>query len=317
MGGAVSIKDLDNERSKPLDASDITEENAKEEVVRLRKLLHAHMNQNSTTGTEFESLYKEPPNRPQTGLKRSNSFGDTKKTGLIMLPGATRPGSGGGQRTKTTDFGVETAKEQAQYTISNSAKLTISIGDIAKWSGDAIVNAANETLLGGGGVDRAIHQAAGMAELNAACEALPQVQEGIRCPTGEAKLTPSFNLKCQHLIHAVGPKYESAEASSELLRNAYKAALSIANAPETAPTVKTIAFPAISTGAFGYPSNEAAKIAVEAIKEAAGSVEKVEIIIDSPSTYQIFVSEASKLLGEPLVQSLVGGGEALELPKKS
>ncbi|CAM9302777.1 unnamed protein product [Heterosigma akashiwo] len=310
MGGAVSVIDLDQERTKPLDGSDLTPEAAKEEVVRLRKLLHQQMA--GSTTAEFNSLYKEPVARPQTGVKRSNSFGDAKK--LVMLPGAARPGSGGGQRTKI-DFGVEKHKEQATFTLSDTAKLIISIGDIAKWSGDAIVNAANEALAGGGGVDRALHQAAG-PELDAACEALPQVSAGVRCPTGESRLTPGFRLKAAHLIHTVGPVYRSAEASAPLLRAAYRSALALAAAPETSPAVRSLALPAISTGAFGYPSNEAAQVAVGAIKEAVGPLEKVELVLNGRPAFQIFVAEATKLLGEPRVQSLVGGGEVLDLTKK-
>lgn len=174
---------------------------------------------------------------------------------------------------------------------------------------------SSQALAGGGGVDRALHQAAG-PELDAACEALPQVSAGVRCPTGESRLTPGFRLKAAHLIHTVGPVYRSAEASAPLLRAAYRSALALAAAPETSPAVRSLALPAISTGAFGYPSNEAAQVAVGAIKEAVGPLEKVELVLNGRPAFQIFVAEATKLLGEPRVQSLVGGGEVLDLTKK-
>ncbi len=124
-------------------------------------------------------------------------------------------------------------------------------GTIVAQDVDAIVNAANSSLLGGGGVDGAIHEAAG-PELLAACELL----DG--CETGEAKITPGFQLKARYVIHAVGPGYYSEPRHAELLASAYRRALELA----TAHGITSIAFPAISTGIFGYPLDEAAAIAI-------------------------------------------------------
>ena len=134
------------------------------------------------------------------------------------------------------------------------ARKSISVinGDIATLEVDAIVNAANESLLGGGGVDGAIHRAAG-PELLAACRQIGG------CPTGEARLTPGFGLKARHVIHTVGPVWHGGERDeARLLASCYRSALSIA-ADEH---IESIAFPAISTGVYGFPATPAATIAV-------------------------------------------------------
>lgn len=138
--------------------------------------------------------------------------------------------------------------------------LEVILGDITGFQGDAIVNAANPTLLGGGGVDGAIHAAAG-SELLAACQALPEIEPGVRCSTGGARITPGFRLKARWVIHAVGPVWRGGSQSEEaLLSSAYCCALELARVH----SVRTIALPAISTGVYGYPSPLAARVAAEA-----------------------------------------------------
>src|SRR5262245_62728100 len=132
------------------------------------------------------------------------------------------------------------------------AQLEVIQGDITTLAVDAIVNAANSRLAGGGGVDGAIHRAAG-PELHAACRAIGG------CPTGEARITPGFRLTAKFVIHAVGPIwYGGTRGEPELLIGAYHASLTLARDHGC----QSVAFPAISTGIFGYPLDEATKIAV-------------------------------------------------------
>ena len=131
-------------------------------------------------------------------------------------------------------------------------------GDITALAVDAIVNAANESLLGGGGVDGAIHRAAGPGLL-AECRALPEVAPGVRCPTGEARVTGGHRLPARYVVHTVGPVWHGGGAHEpELLAACYANALRLA----AENGVASIAFPAISCGVFGYPHAAAARIAV-------------------------------------------------------
>lgn len=137
-------------------------------------------------------------------------------------------------------------------------RLEITVADITKLHVDAIVNAANECMLGGGGVDGAIHAAAG-PELLEACRAVPEVRPRVRCPTGEARVTPGFRLPARFVVHTVGPVWRGGKhGEPELLASCYRRSLKLA----AAEGARSIAFPAISTGAFFYPVFSASQVAV-------------------------------------------------------
>jgi O-acetyl-ADP-ribose deacetylase (regulator of RNase III) len=137
--------------------------------------------------------------------------------------------------------------------------------DITSLDVDAIVNAANEALSGGGGVDGAIHRAAG-PELPMACRAIPMVRPFVRCPTGEARITPGFRLPARHVIHTAGPIWRGGrDGEDEQLASCYYSVLALAETHG----IKTIAFSAISCGVFGYPSDKAVKIAIRSVREHA------------------------------------------------
>jgi O-acetyl-ADP-ribose deacetylase (regulator of RNase III) len=151
----------------------------------------------------------------------------------------------------------------------NPDRIRIFEGDIVKMEVDAIVNAANNTLLGGGGVDGAIHMAAGPGLLKE-CRALKG------CPTGEAKITSGHLLTARYVIHTVGPVWQGGrEGEDELLASCYRKSLELAREHK----IKTIAFPAISTGAYGFPSERAAGIAVSQVKEFLQKNELPEVVL--------------------------------------
>lgn len=136
--------------------------------------------------------------------------------------------------------------------------LRILEADITKLEVDAIVNAANQTLLGGGGVDGAIHEAAG-PELLEACRSFAQMRPGVRCPTGEVRMTPGYDLPARFVIHTVGPVWSGGEdGEPALLAACHRNALDLAQAHG----LRSIAFPAISCGVYGYPVELAARVAL-------------------------------------------------------
>jgi O-acetyl-ADP-ribose deacetylase (regulator of RNase III) len=163
----------------------------------------------------------------------------------------------------------------------------ITQGDITQLKVDAIVNSANTTLLGGGGVDGAIHKAAG-----------PKLLEECRtlngCNTGEAKITKGYNLPAPHIIHTVGPVYKDGLRSEpQLLKNCYLNSLKLAKENN----IRTIAFPAISTGIYGYPKNEAAAIVANTIKEFIKKdnwFEKIYFVLHSQEEFEIYKKNLKK-----------------------
>ena len=149
----------------------------------------------------------------------------------------------------------------------NQSVVELVQGNIVDQDVDAIVNAANSSLLGGGGVDGAIHRAAG-PELLSECRTLGG------CPTGEARITKGYRLKARHVIHTVGPVYHGSKGDATLLANAYRNSLQLALQHD----LKTIAFPSISTGAYGYPVDEAAPIALRTVKQVLEQHPEIELV---------------------------------------
>ncbi|MCU1489383.1 MAG: appr-p processing phosphatase [Acidimicrobiaceae bacterium] len=158
-------------------------------------------------------------------------------------------------------------------------------GDITSEQVDVVVNAANPALAGGGGVDGAIHRAAGAAELSAACAQLGG------CATGDAKLTPGFALSARWIAHVVGPVWRGGgEGEAKLLASCYRRALELADDVGAA----SIAFPAISTGVYGYPRREAAEIAVATLQATPTKVALVRLVAFDEPTAAIY----EELLGQ-------------------
>lgn len=172
-----------------------------------------------------------------------------------------------------------------------SGKLRVIQGDITALEMDAIVNAANHSLMGGGGVDGAIHRAAG-AELKTACQALRHKQWPDGLPDGEVTLTPGFNLPARYVIHTVGPVYAKTKDKSALLASCYQKSLALARERG----LKTLAFPAISTGIYGYPFDQACDIVLEVMaQELPCSEQTVTLCFFSAEDVESFRNVAGRL----------------------
>ncbi|WP_327233626.1 O-acetyl-ADP-ribose deacetylase [Streptomyces sp. NBC_01317] len=164
------------------------------------------------------------------------------------------------------------------------AQLTLVQGDLTRQSVDAIVNAANSSLLGGGGVDGAIHRRGG-PEILAACRKLRAGHYGRGLPTGQAVATTAGLLDARWVIHTVGPVWARAEDRSELLASCYRESLRIA----AELGARTVAFPAVSTGVYGWPMDDGARIAVRTAREAAvAPVEEVRFVLFDAAAYGAF-----------------------------
>ena len=161
-------------------------------------------------------------------------------------------------------------------------------GDITEQDVDAIVNAANHTLLGGGGVDGAIHRRGG-PEILAECKKLRHDKYPDGLPTGQAAATTAGRLKARWVIHTVGPTYAKSKDKSQLLADCFRNSLAVAEQLGA----RTIAFPAISTGVYRWPVEDAARIAVETVRASASQAEEVRFVLFDRRAYDAFTAQAS------------------------
>ena len=170
-------------------------------------------------------------------------------------------------------------------------RLTVKVGDLTEEEVDAIVNAANWTLLGGGGVDGAIHHKGG-PEIYKACKRLRETELPAGLPTGQAVITTAGRLPANYVIHTVGPIYgQNAGRDAELLADSYRNSLQLA----MRENLSSIAFPSISTGAFGYPKHQAAPVVVSAIRselELIPTVANVRLVFHSESDAKLFLKHS-------------------------
>ncbi|MGY5009111.1 O-acetyl-ADP-ribose deacetylase [Streptomyces sp. 900105755] len=165
-------------------------------------------------------------------------------------------------------------------------RITLVQGDITRQSVDAIVNAANSSLLGGGGVDGAIHRRGGPAILED-CRRLRASHYGKGLPTGQAVATTAGDLDARWVIHTVGPVHSTGEDRSELLASCYRE--SLRRADELG--ARTVAFPAVSTGIYGWPMDDGARIAVATVQEADTAVEEVRFVLFDERAYDAFARQ--------------------------
>ncbi|MFI9565636.1 O-acetyl-ADP-ribose deacetylase [Streptomyces rishiriensis] len=164
--------------------------------------------------------------------------------------------------------------------------ITLVQGDITRQSVDAIVNAANSSLLGGGGVDGAVHRRGG-PEILADCRRLRASSYGKGLPTGQAVATTAGELDARWVIHTVGPVYSAAEDRSELLASCYRESLRVADENGA----RTVAFPAVSAGVYGWPMDDAARIAVETVRAARTDVEEIRFVLFDERAYEAFARQ--------------------------
>lgn len=167
--------------------------------------------------------------------------------------------------------------------------ITLVQGDITRQSADAIVNAANSSLLGGGGVDGAIHRGGG-PEILAACRALRASHYGKGLATGKAVATTAGNLDARWVIHTVGPRFLPEEDRSALLASCYRESLRVADDLGA----RTVAFPAVSAGIFGWPMRDAARIAVETVRATETAVEEVRFVLFDDQAYEAFAGQVRR-----------------------
>jgi O-acetyl-ADP-ribose deacetylase (regulator of RNase III) len=169
-------------------------------------------------------------------------------------------------------------------------KIILMVGDITRQRADAIVNAANSSLLGGGGVDGAIHRRGGPAIL-AECRELREARYPKGLPAGQAVATTAGGLDARWVIHTVGPVYSTRDDRSALLASCYERSLAVADELGAA----TVAFPAVSAGAYGWPHTDAARIALTTVKQAPTRVEEVRFVLFAADMHAVFAKALESL----------------------
>jgi O-acetyl-ADP-ribose deacetylase (regulator of RNase III) len=192
-------------------------------------------------------------------------------------------------------FIMEAAVGEVNEINVGKAKVVLVQGDITRQTTEAIVNAANSGLMGGGGVDGAIHRAGGPAILEECRRIVSRIG---RLDTGKAVITTGGNLKAKHVIHTVGPVWRGGNrGEAELLASAYRESLKLA----TGNKLKSISFPSISTGIYGYPVAEAAKVALDAVvaflRDEPNSLEEVYFVLYDSKTFEAYSARLAELAG--------------------
>ncbi|XP_059667368.1 uncharacterized protein LOC132312849 [Cornus florida] len=243
----------------------------------------------------LKSLFNPNPkiiHKRQTLIRNFSLISKMEESSVLANGGGS---SSANYVTTLSNGGDEDSHHVAHFALSPSSVLKIQKGDITEWivdgSSDAIVNPANERMLGGGGADGAIHRAAG-PELQAACYNVPEVRRGVRCPTGEARITPGFGLPASHVIHTVGPIYDVDSNPEASLTSAYRNSLRVAKENN----IQYIAFTAISCGVYGYPYGEAATVAISSIREFANDFKEVHFVLFSDDIYNVWLNKTKELL---------------------
>jgi O-acetyl-ADP-ribose deacetylase len=186
-------------------------------------------------------------------------------------------------RGRATAADRRVAVRAIAYTMHDMPRIVLVQGDITKQDVDAVVNAANSSLLGGGGVDGAIHRAGG-SEILAACKEIRRTTHPDGLPPGRAVATTGGKLPAQWVIHTVGPVYAKSKDRSELLASCHTEALRVADELGA----RTVAFPAISTGVYGYPVELAAPVAIRSVLDAPTQVDEVRFVLFGPYVYEAF-----------------------------
>jgi O-acetyl-ADP-ribose deacetylase (regulator of RNase III) len=167
-------------------------------------------------------------------------------------------------------------------------EIVLVLGDITEQEVDAVVNAANSSLMGGGGVDGAIHRRGGRA-IRVACEELRKTRYPEGLPTGEAVATPGGDLPARWVIHTVGPIYAKSADRRHLLATAYRSSLRVADEL----SARTVAFPAVSAGIYGWPLDDAARVALSTVRATPSQVEEARFVLFSRDVYDAFANAAA------------------------